>query len=823
MKVIVIGNGMVGHRFCEEMREASPTADILVFGEEKHPAYDRVHLSEAFAGKTAEDLSLGGLEWYTTRGIGLVLNDAVVSIDTIDKTVTSASGRIESWDRLVLATGSSPFVPPLPGVDLDGVYTYRTLEDLDLIREQAEHSKRGIVVGGGLLGLEAAKALRDLGLEATVLEFAPRLMPRQLDDAASGFLVRSIESMGVKVRTGVASKRLLGCDFVRGIELTDGEEIPAEMVVFSAGIRPRDDLAKKSGIKVHERGGIEVDDLLRTSCPGIYAIGECALHKGMIHGLVAPGYRMAQTVAKHIAGGEESPFAGGFAPTKLKLMGVDVGSIGDPFLVGDDYEEVVVQSRCRGVYKKLVIHAPSNTLKGAILVGDNEPFNALAALVQSKAFLPEIPETLLVPMTESVGGGDSDSTPVCNCENITRGTLHAAIDAGCDTIGALKKATRAGTGCGSCVPLMESVMKKRLASKGVAVQNHLCEHFKVSRIELHDIIKASRIRSFPELLERYGTGHGCEVCKPTAASIFASLWNDHILSEDRHAIQDSNDRFLANIQKNGTYSVVPRIPGGEITPQKLKVIAEVGIKYGLYTKVTGGQRIDLFGARLDDLPAIWTELIHAGFESGHAYAKSLRTVKSCVGSTWCRFGVQDSVGLAVVLEERYKGIRAPHKMKMAVSGCARECAEAQSKDFGVIATENGYNLFVCGNGGMTPRHADLFATDLTSAQVMRLIDRIMVYYIRTADRLVRTSRWLDEMPGGLEHLKKVVLEDSLGLCAEFEAEMDELVRTFQCEWKTALETPEVRARFKSFANTDAPDTSIAWQEIREQRVPALAE
>ncbi|MEN9352893.1 MAG: nitrite reductase large subunit [Fibrobacterota bacterium] len=820
MKVIVIGNGMVGHRFCEEMREAAPEADILVFGEEKHPAYDRVHLSEAFAGKTAEDLSLGGMEWYTTRGIGLVLADAVVTIDTIEKTVTSASGRIESWDRLVLATGSIPFVPPLPGIELDGVYTYRTLEDLDLIREQAKHSKRGIVVGGGLLGLEAAKALRDLGLEATVLEFAPRLMPRQLDDTASLFLKRSIESMGVKVRTGVASKRILGCDFVRGIELTDGEEIPAEMVVFSAGIRPRDDLAKRSGIKVHERGGIEVDDLLRTSVEGVYAIGECALHKGMIHGLVAPGYRMAQTVAKHIADGEEAPFAGGFAPTKLKLMGVDVGSIGDPFLAGDDYEEVVVQSRCRGVYKKLVIHTPSNTLKGAILVGDNEPFNALAGLVQSGAFLPEIPETLLVPMTESVGGGDADSMPICNCENITRGTLHAAIDAGCDTIAALKKATRAGTGCGSCVPLMEQTLKKRLASQGVAVHNHLCEHFKYSRTELHDLIKAANIHSFPELLERYGNGHGCEICKPTAANIFASVWNGHVLDKGRFSLQDSNDKFLANIQKNGTYSVVPRIPGGEITPQKLKIIAEVGIKYDLYTKVTGGQRIDLFGARLDDLPAIWTELIHAGFESGHAYAKSVRTVKSCVGNTWCRFGVQDSVGLAIVLEERYKGIRAPHKIKMAVSGCARECAEAQSKDVGVIATENGYNLFVCGNGGMTPRHASLLATDLSSSEVLKIVDRFMMYYIRTADRLVRTSRWIEELPGGLEHLKDVLLNDSLGLCSEFESEMEGLVSSYQCEWKTALETPELLKSFRTFANSDVPDPSIVTRTVRDQRVPA---
>jgi nitrite reductase (NADH) large subunit len=382
----------------------------------------------------------------------------------------------------------------------------------------------------------------------------------------------------------------------------------------------------------------------------------------------------------------------------------------------------------------------------------------------------------------------------------------------------MKRCTKAGTGCGGCIPLVKDLINESLKKQGKAINQAVCEHFQYSRQELYDLIRVKEIRTFEEALLALGKGGGCEVCKPAIASILASIWNELIIRQA--TIQDTNDRYLANIQKGGTYSVVPRIPGGEITPDKLIAIGEIAKKYNLYCKITGGQRIDLLGAYVHQLPQIWEELIAAGFESGHAYGKSVRTVKSCVGSTWCRYGLHDSVGFAIELEQRYKGLRSPHKIKMAVSGCVRECAEAQSKDIGVIATEKGWNLFICGNGGAKPQHAVLFASDLDKETVIHYIDRLLMFYIKTAEPLNRTSTWLNKLEGGLEYLKKVIIEDQLGICSQLETEMQQTLSQYYCEWKAVVEDPQLRRQFTHFVNSTEPDPTIAFNEARNQKVPA---
>jgi nitrite reductase (NADH) large subunit len=415
---------------------------------------------------------------------------------------------------------------------------------------------------------------------------------------------------------------------------------------------------------------------------------------------------------------------------------------------------------------------------------------------------------------------DAATALICSCNNVSKGAIVAAIDAGCTTIGALKTSTKAATSCGGCSSLLARILKAELTARGVAVDNDLCEHFPYSRQQLFHLVRVGQLRSFGDTIAKHGRGLGCDICKPAIASILASCWNEFVLKRDQAVLQDTNDYFLANLQRDGTYSVVPRVPGGEITPDKLIAIGSVAKKYSLYTKITGGQRIDLFGAQVHQLPLIWKELIDAGFESGHAYGKAVRTVKSCVGSTWCRYGMQDSVGYAIDLENRYKGLRAPHKLKFAVSGCTRECAEAQSKDVGIIATEKGWNLYVCGNGGMKPRHADLLASGLDGGTLIRYVDRFLMFYIRTGDRLQRTSVWLENLEGGLDYLKQVVIEDALGIAAELEADMARVIDSYQCEWRKAIDYPQTLKRFRHFVNSDRADDNVVFVEERGQIRPA---
>ncbi|WKN45241.1 nitrite reductase large subunit NirB [Tunicatimonas pelagia] len=824
--IVVIGNGMVGYKFCEKLRKlADPTqVAITVFGEECRPAYDRVHLSEYFSDQNADKLTLAPARWYEEQNIQLHTGELIAWIDRRNKTVETHRGKTLSYDQLVIATGSSAFVPPIPGTDKRGVFVYRTIEDLEAIIAYGKKMRSAAVLGGGLLGLEAAKAMVDMGLETHVVEFASRLMPRQLDEVGARTLQTRIEELGIQVHLNKNTQAISGNGKLDALRFADESNLPVDMLVISAGIRPRDELGRSARLDIGPRGGIVVNDAMQTSDPAIYAIGEVALHQDIIYGLVAPGYDMAEVAARHLVGDIEKNFSGDDMSTKLKLMGVDVASFGDAFGAKSEHNAIVFEDKAKGVYKRINISADGKRLLGGMLVGDAEAYNMLLQTMQNGMALPPNPEDLILGSRggETSGAGlDSlpDEAQICSCEAVTKGMICEAVLTGeAQSVKEIKACTKAGTGCGGCMPMVSDLFDLAQAKMGKRVRKTLCEHFNYTRQELLDIIQVKEIKSYDTLLNEYGTGDGCEVCKPAVASILASLWNELVTQQD--TIQDTNDRFLANIQRGGTYSVVPRIPGGEITPDKLIVIGQVAKKYDLYTKITGGQRIDLFGAHLHQLPDIWEELIAAGFESGHAYGKSLRTVKSCVGSAWCRYGLHDSVSFAIEVEDRYKGLRSPHKLKGAVSGCARECAEAQSKDFGIIATDKGWNLYVCGNGGIKPQHALLLAQDVDKETCIKYIDRFLMFYIKTAETLTRTAPWLNKLEGGIDYLRDVVVNDCLGIGEQLEQEMQRTLAVYRCEWKEVVNNPELRAKFTHFINSEATDPAVQFDEMRGQKVPA---
>jgi len=826
-KVVIVGNGMVGHHFVEQLaqlRTSNQAIEITVLSAESRLAYDRVHLSEYFSGKTAEDLAMTDEKTYLDWDVNFQTNAKVVDIDRINKNVVTESGQVFDYDKLVLATGSYPFVPPIPGKDREHCLVYRTIDDLDDIQASANVSKVGVVIGGGLLGLEAANALTHLGLKTHVVEFAPQLMGVQIDAGGGRLLKEKIEALGVEVHTSKATNVIEDGDKCRyKLCFSDDTVLETDLILFSAGIRPYDNLARTFDLELGERGGIVINNQCQTSDGDIYAIGECALWNNFIFGLVAPGYSMAKVAAKHIIGEQES-FTGADMSTKLKLMGVEVGSIGDAHAKTPGSLTYTYENQPEGVYKKIVVSSDKSKMLGAVLIGDTSEYDTLLQYMLNAIDLPESPEALILPSSgdkPSLGAGAlPDTATICSCHNVTKGDIIASIDAGAMTVGDVKSCTKAGSGCGGCAALVKSVADNEFEKRGVEVKKDICEHFAYSRREIYDIVSVEKIKTFDELLASHGKGHGCEICKPVAGSVLASVWNDYILKKPHLSLQDTNDTYLGNMQKDGTYSVVPRIAGGEITPDKLIVLGEVAKKYNLYTKITGGARVDLFGARVEQLPPIWKELVDAGFETGHAYGKSLRTVKSCVGSTWCRYGVQDSMSMAIDLEHRYKGLRAPHKIKFGVSGCTRECAEAQGKDIGIIATDNGWNLYVAGNGGMKPRHGDLFATDLDDDTLVKYVDRILMFYVQTGDRLQRTSTWMDNLEGGLAYLQDVIMKDSLGITDSLEAQMESIVGTYQCEWKTTIEDPEALKRFQPFVNSSKPDSNIIFIQERDQIRPA---
>lgn len=831
-KLIVIGNGMVGYKFCEKLVHSNRSSefDITVFGEESRPAYDRVHLSEYMNEKTAEQLLLAPTGWYKENSIKLCTASMVSEIDPKNKKITTYKKEVYSYDYLVIATGSSAFIPPIEGLDKKGVFVYRTLEDLDAIKNYAQQLKKqgrnqAVVLGGGLLGLEAANAAKALGLNTHVVEFAPRLMPRQLDDTASALLSAKIKNLGIGIHLEKSTKTILGESAIEALEFSDHTQLKSDILIISAGIRPRDQLAKSAGLKVGERGGICVNHKMQTSMKDIYAIGEVALYNENIYGLVAPGYDMAQVAVSQLLGDTTVCMDAQIdMSTQLKLIGTEVGSFGDPFIDNNDVAVISFENKFKGTYKRINISKDGRTLLGGILVGDTSQYNTLFQLYINRMKLPENPEELILGSSESSSGDSSSvmdfpsTAQICSCESVSKGKICGLIEDGsCTNLSDVIQSTKATTGCGGCKPMVSDLVNQTLKTLGKEVKEIICEHFNFNRQELYDLIKINKLKTFDQALDLFGSGEGCETCKPLLASLFSSIYME--TANQQVTIQDSNDRFLANIQRNGTYSVVPRVAGGEITPDKLMVLGKVAQKFDLYTKITGGQRIDLFGAQLHELPLIWKELIDAGFESGHAYGKSLRTVKSCVGSTWCRFGMHESVSFAIEIENRYRGLRSPHKLKGGVSGCIRECAEARGKDFGLIAVEGGWNLYVCGNGGATPKHAILLAEQLDEKTCIQYLDRFLMYYIRSAAPLMRTAAWLEKLDGGIEYLKKVIIEDSLGLAAELENEMQGLVNQYQCEWKQAIEDPEMMKRFKHFVNSDQNDDTIEFVPLRDQKMP----
>jgi len=831
--VVVVGAGMVAHRFVESLLRsdaASPT--VTVIGEEARAPYDRVALTSSFSGATDEDLALdtGILADERVRFLG---DDRVVGIDRSHRTVRTVSGAVHSYGTLVLATGSYAMRPAVDGAELPGCFVYRTLDDVAAIKEfvarRAERlgrPLRGTVIGGGLLGLEAAGALQGLDVACTVVQSSDRLMSAQLDLAGGTILRRLIETKGIDVRTNARTTRLDpdASGAVAALQFQDGSMHATDIVVFTVGVRPQDTLARHAQLAVHPSGGVLIDSRCRTADEHILAIGEVANFEGRAVGLVAPGYAMAEVAATRLLGGDAT-FPGFDDSTKLKLSGVDVASFGDAMAVTPNALDVVYTDPVNGVYKKLVLSDDAKTLLGGILVGDASAYGSLRPLVGAP--LGGDPAAYLMP--EGGVALPDDELPadavVCSCSNVTAGRIRDAVHSdGCADAASVKACTKAGATCGSCLFTVKKIVGQELAKLGQATSDALCEHFAMSRRQLFDAVRVSELSTFSAIIARFGTGRGCDVCKPALASILAVLVGDHVLDGENAALQDTNDHVMANMQKDGTYSVVPRMPGGEVTPAGLIAIGSIAESYGLYTKITGGQRIDMFGARLEQLPQIWRELVDAGFESGQAYGKALRTVKSCVGSTWCRYGVLDAVGMAVRLELRYRGLRSPHKLKVGVSGCARECAEARSKDVGVIATETGWNMYVGGNGGFSPRHAELLASGLDDDGLIRAIDRFFMYYIRTADRLQRTAGWCAELDGGLDGLRAVIFEDSLGVCDDLDAAMSRHVDRYEDEWAATLRDPAKLRRFESFVNaTDTPDPSLAYVAERGQVRPATAE
>ncbi|MDD7928576.1 nitrite reductase large subunit NirB [Microbacterium thalli] len=831
--VVVVGAGMVAHRFIESLlSRAGDTWRVTVIGDEPRHPYDRVGLTSFFAGAGAEDLELDRSPLDDER-VRFLRGRTVTRIDRDAAEVMTDTGERIGYDRLVLATGSYAARLAVDGYDHEGCFVYRTLDDVEALeafvqRRSAQLGRRltGTVIGGGLLGLEAAGALQGLDVDCTVVQSSDRLMSAQLDLPAGDALRRLITARGIGVRTSSLTTRLDAdrSGQVVGLEFRDGSWEHTDVVVFTVGVRPRDELARDAGLTVDPRGGVVIDDRCDTSDARILAIGEVASFAGQCVGLVAPGYAMAEVAATRLLG-REATFGGFDVSTKLKLSGVDVASFGDAFAETPGALDVVYADPVAGVYKKLVLSDDAKTLLGGILVGDASAYGSLRPLVGGA--LGGDPAVYLLPDggVTAPTGELPDAALVCSCNSVTAGGIRSAVhDEGCTDVAAVKACTKAGAACGSCVPMIKKLVGAELAKSGATVSNALCEHFDLSRRQLFDAVRVSGLTTFSGVIERFGTGRGCDICKPALASILSTLTGRHVLDGENATLQDTNDHVMANMQKDGSYSVVPRIPGGEITPAKLLVIAQVAQDFNLYTKITGGQRIDLFGARLEQLPAIWGRLVDAGFESGHAYGKSLRTVKSCVGSTWCRYGVQDSVGMAVRLELRYRGLRAPHKFKLGVSGCARECAEARGKDVGVIATETGWNVYVGGNGGFTPRHAVLLAENLDDDALLTAIDRFLMYYISTADRLQRTAPWFEDLEGGIDGLRAVIFDDALGICADLDAAMARHIDAYEDEWAATLADPDKLRRFASFVNAPTtPDPSLVYTVERGQPRPATAD
>ncbi|WP_179407452.1 nitrite reductase large subunit NirB [Novosphingobium marinum] len=764
-RLVVIGNGMAGCRAVEEILARAPDRyDITIFGAEPRVNYNRIMLSPVLAGeKRFEEIVINPQEWYDDNAITLVWGDRVDYIDREHKSVVARSGRVEPYDRLLIATGSDPFIIPVPGHDLDGVVTFRDLDDVDRMLAAAETGGDAVVIGGGLLGLEAAHGLSLRGMKVTVVHLMPTLMERQLDEAAGWLLRKELEGRGQTILTGANTKHIHGVDGrVVGIELEDGTRVKADIVVMAAGIRPATGLAKAAGLDVER--GILVDDHMVTSDPAILAVGECVQHRGLCYGLVAPLWDMCRSLAD-FATDAPTGYSGSVTSTKLKVSGIDLFSAGD-FSGGEGCEDIVLRDASRGIYKRIVLK--DDRIVGTVLYGDTADGNWYFDLMRRQEDLSDIREGLIFGQAFASGGALadpsaavaalSDDAEICGCNGVSKGTVVKCIEGGAHSLDAVRAGCKASASCGSCTGLVESLLSVTLGGDVESGPKAMCKCTSFTHGDVRRQIVEKGLREIPQVMQElhWSTPDGCASCRPALNYYLLCAWPGEYVDDQKSRFV--NERMHANIQKDGTYSVVPRMWGGITNPRELRAIADVVEKYDApMVKVTGGQRLDIFGIRKEDLPAVWADLNAAGMVSGHAYGKSLRTVKTCVGSEWCRFGTQDSTGLGVQIERMTWGSWMPHKFKIAVSGCPRNCAEATIKDFGVVCVDSGYELHVGGNGGIKVRATDLLCKVESEREALDHCAAFIQLYREEAYYLERTAPWIERV--GLDHVKERLFSD----------------------------------------------------------------
>ncbi|MRX54934.1 nitrite reductase large subunit [Bacillus idriensis] len=781
-KLILIGNGMAGVRTIEEVLNVSREEfEIKIFGSEPHPNYNRILLSKVLQGDTeVKDITLNDWDWYKENNIQLHTGETVTKIDAEMKAVFSDSGRVELYDELILATGSLPFILPIPGADKKGVTAFRDIRDTDEMLEASKKYKKAAVIGGGLLGLEAARGLLNLGMDVSVIHLSPNLMERQLDPIAGRLLQKELENQGMNFLLEKQTEAIMGDDRAEGLKFKDGTEIEADLVVMAVGIKPNTELAKESGLSVNR--GIVVDDYLQTNIPHIYAVGECAEHDGIAYGLVAPLYEQAKVLAKQICGNKTNPYKGSIVSTQLKVSGVNVFSAGD-FTEGEDKKAIKVFDDQDGIYKKIVLRG--NQIVGAVLFGDTNDGSRLLSMIQKQADVSEISKvSILQPAGEMAGKSlvenMSAEEMICGCNGVSKGSIVQAIQKqGCSSVDEIKACTSASRSCGGCKPLVAELLQCTLGDKfdAGAQKEAICGCTELSRDEIVDEIKAKGLSHTKEVMNVLGwsSEEGCSKCRP-ALNYYLGMVKPTEYEDERES-RFVNERMHANIQRDGTYSVVPRMYGGVTNAKDLRRIADVVDKYEIpLVKVTGGQRLDLFGVKKEDLPDVWKEL---DMPSGYAYGKSLRTVKTCVGEQFCRFGTQDSMSLGIALEKKFEGLQTPHKVKMAVSACPRSCAESGFKDIGFIGIEGGWELYVGGNGGTHVRGGDLLIKVKTDEEVMEITGAYLQYYRETGNYLERTSAWIERV--GLTHVQSV-LEDK-EKCKQLNDRMNEALSVYKDPWK----------------------------------------
>ncbi|GLI90270.1 NADPH-nitrite reductase [Bacillus subtilis] len=785
-QLVLVGNGMAGVRAIEEILSvAKDEFQITIFGAEPHPNYNRILLSKVLQGDTdIKDITLNDWDWYEENNIQLYTNETVIKVDTENKTVITDADRIQPYDELILATGSVPFILPIPGADKKGVTAFRDIKDTDTMLAASKQYKKAAVIGGGLLGLEAARGLLNLGMDVSVIHLAPFLMERQLDATAGRLLQNELEKQGMTFLLEKQTEEIVGDDRVEGLRFKDGTSIEADLVVMAVGIRPNTTLGAESGIPVNR--GIIVNDYMQTEIPHIYAVGECAEHRGIAYGLVAPLYEQAKVLAKHICGIETKPYEGSVLSTQLKVSGVEVFSAGD-FNESEEKKAIKVFDEQDGIYKKIVLRG--NQIVGAVLFGDSSEGNRLFSMIQKEADISETSKiSILQPLSQEAGtsitAAMSDDEIICGCNGVSKGAIIQAIqEKGCSSTDEIKACTGASRSCGGCKPLVEEILQHTLGSDfdASAQKESICGCTTLSRDEVVEEIKAKGLSHTREVMNVLGwkTPEGCSKCRP-ALNYYLGMINPTKYEDDRTS-RFVNERMHANIQKDGTYSVVPRMYGGVTNSTDLRKIADVVDKYEIpLVKMTGGQRIDLIGVKKEDLPKVWEDL---DMPSGYAYGKTLRTVKTCVGEQFCRFGTQDSMALGIALEKKFEGLNTPHKVKMAVSACPRNCAESGIKDLGVVGIDGGWELYVGGNGGTHLRAGDLLMKVKTNEEVLEYAGAYLQYYRETANYLERTSAWLERV--GLSHVQSVLNDPEKR--QELNDRMNETLSVHKDPWKDFLE------------------------------------